>query len=493
MLNIRKNFRKYLVQILVVGLLVFSVCPSYADESAGGGTSRTEQEVSEEMTEKGFARKSFKDFTAVDVKTYMEEMSKMSVPDATAKGKDLRIENNSREAKMFNALLANNWMITRTVVFGMSGLSEAADLLEKADHIKKNFDINQQMKMQAATGTKTEGEQQIPTQQLNSQRPTSSEEAYMNLQNKEVVVKSLREIAQMPGINAGNSIYDRVSMIAIFLLCFTFLARIAGTTWSLYIGSNRQHESPGILYMECFAKFVVFVAYIYVLKYGIAALMLLSEMIRNAIICATSASGSSGVGDLSEQLQTLITSRNMLVSGDYPLVESDGKLDLMLNSITEVLTNGIGNAIGKFIAWCVSRFYFWLTSIFITVMVILGDVMLAISAAVGPLVIALAMIKGFEGWMDNYIRSVVTFSLYMPIAGIYAVAMCMIYALVPDMGFLTYITISWAFLLGAMKIPNLAEALSGTALATMLTSFAGKVVSAAMLAARLPFSRMLGK
>ena len=118
---------------------------------------------------------------------------------------------------------------------------------------------------------------------------------------------------------------------------------------------------------------------------------------------------------------------------------------------------------------------------------------MGISAAVGPLVIALAMIKGFEGWMDNYIRSVVTFSLYMPIAGIYAVAMCMIYALVPDMGFLTYITISWAFLLGAMKIPNLAEALSGTALATMLTSFAGKVVSAAMLAARLPFSRMLGK
>ena len=475
--------------------MVISAGPLYADENISD-TSRSEQDVSKEVTEKGLMQNiTIDSFGALDAEKYMAEALRMSVPDSTAAGKDIRIESDSREAKMFNALLANNWVITRTVVFGMDGLDRAALNLSKGTHVAQKFDWDNQTKIQAASGT---GKTSAATYTGDidpkyDQIVTSAEK--QALERNKAIADDLLKIAAMPGIAKGNSIYDRVSLVAIFMLSFTLLLRLAGTTWSLFLGTNKQHESPGILYMQCFGKFIVFLAYILLLKYGVAALMMLSEIVRNVIIQATSATGASGNGDLAEQLQTLITTRNILAAGeDEPILISDsGVIPKMAGLFASIFTEGIGNTIGQLIAWCLSRIFFWLTSVFITVMVILGDVMLAISAAIGPLVFAVAMIKGFEGWMDNYIRSIITFSLYMPIAGIYAVTMCIIYALVPDMGFLAYVTISWAFLLGAMKIPNLAEALSGTALATMATAFIGKLVSAAMMAARLPMGKLIGK
>lgn len=459
---------KFIISLITAITLTFAQ-PNGISIVHASETDRSEQEAPAELTSEGTRAliQEGKTYGPIDAEAYMSAMLGMSAPDSSAVGKDKVIEGTSRESKMFNSLVANNWIITRTVLFGMSHLDSAADLLEKGEYITQKYDFENEMKMSAATGTKTDGTAKLSSPN-SGVRNLSASEAYVLNQNKQIA-SNIRELASKPGIGAGNSIYDRTSILALALLAFTFALRLGGTVWTLFLGSNRNNESPGILFMGCVFRFMLCAALILFLKWAIAGLMMFSELVRNVIIATSS--GGGGVGNLSEQLQTLLTTRNLLTAGEEPSLFNINLL----------------NQLGQLLAWCVSRVFFWLTGTIITVMVILGDVMMAITAAIGPFVIAISMIKGFEGWLDNFIRSSVQFSFYLPIAGIYMVTMCIILALVPDIGFLTYMAISWAFLLGAMKIPNLAEALSGTALATMMTAFVGKLVTSAILAARLPF------
>lgn len=454
---------------LVFGVIFYTgVIPSYAAD-----TNVSEQKVEDtSLTDAGSIQniKNNISYGPIDFEAYMTEALKLAAPDSTTTGKEINIEQDTRDSRRLNSLLASNWLITRMVLFGISNIDSAAEKLAQGTHITQTYDALVPTAEETLMGTKYSGIDQYS--EAIATRNTLAAEKEMLEKNKEAAAL-IKELSGKSGIQAGDTIYDRVSMIGIFLLACTFMLRLVGVMWRVFIGANRETESPMQMLLECVIKFIVFLAIIHFLKWGIVGLMMFSELVKNVIISATGTNGGSG--ELMANLQTLISAKNKLVAGAEP-------------SVFQMLRD-----FSKWIAYVVCYIFYLITSAIITVMIVLGDVMMGVSAALGPLMVALAMVKGFEGWMDNFIRNIVQYALYMPIAAIYSVTMVMIFALVPDIGLITYIAISWAFFLGAIYIPNLAEAMSGSALAALAVGFVGKITTAALTASKMPIASLMKK
>lgn len=74
----------------------------------------------------------------VDLAQHMQEMLTLAEPSGMT-GVNAELENDSRVSKMFSSLLANNWLITRTVVFGFSNFDGAVNMLRNTDALKEDI------------------------------------------------------------------------------------------------------------------------------------------------------------------------------------------------------------------------------------------------------------------------------------------------------------------------------------------------------------------
>lgn len=394
----------------------------------------------------------FSKYGPVDIHQHVRETLDL-VGTSNAAGTNAELETNTRVMKMFSTLMANNWLITRSVVFGFTGFDQAISLLQNTDALQKEIELRDKTAAAAASGAINSTQQSHIKEEIGYVSPNQQKQNYI-LVNSKKIASELSELSKMPGFSSTNTLFMRVSYMSFFILFLTFSLRLANSLFKGLTGRDEKAQLSEAF--EAIFRLILFIIYIYMLKWAIMGLLLFSEMLRNVIL------GISTVNTSSELAQDL-----------HMMSALKGQLVLMDPNVTWLSVIQYGT--GKIVSSIMSYICYVITGAIIFTMVLLGDVMMAITAITGPMVLAISMIKGFEGWAENFVTSAFQFSLYMPIAGLYMLTMAMIHAIVPNISFIAYLTISYAFFFGATKIPNLSEAMSGAAFASMATAAAGQM------------------
>lgn len=113
------------------------------------------------------------------------------------------------------------------------------------------------------------------------------------------------------------------------------------------------------------------------------------------------------------------------------------------------------------------------------ILLILGDVMMAITIMASSLVIPLSLLPSFQDYFSKWMRAVITFLFYPVAAAIYTVLMTAVIVSSFEMSSLSLIVISICYLMGALKIPNIAEQMNGAVMASVASALAAAPMKAA--------------
>lgn len=454
--------------VLAAAFFAVPASQASAEETGKGASDAASRSVSEEYTPEGRSKliAAGDAYGPVDLSRHIDESLKLVNRGEDSVGKDKTVEEDSRAAEMYGSLIANNWMITRALVWGFTGLDEAADRLSDAEELKTALAEKDELRRRSAAGTNlTPAGLHGSFEETGYSSELASAESKRILEENQKRAELAASLSEMSGVKSGDSIYDRIVIVAYMTVVFTFLIRLAQTLWSGFTGTE-QHLSAALA--GCILKFIVCLLCIVSIKWAVAVLLTFSELIRNIILSINSGGADE---DVIKQMQALGTARSMIASASA----SGGS----------VFIDGLNAAM--------NRLLYLLSSAIVYVMVLLGDVMMGATACMAPLFVAVSMVKSFERWNDHVVVSIVQFALYLPIAAIYMQAMCIVYAVSPDMGFLAYLTIGFAFLLGATKIPNLAESMSGAASMALVAGFLSRLVKWSLFSLASPVKKIIGK
>lgn len=148
----------------------------------------------------------------------------------------------------------------------------------------------------------------------------------------------------------------------------------------------------------------------------------------------------------------------------YDLSAAEGKDQ----SLWKKLTSGLK----YFGTYIISSIATALANAILTVLIVLADVMMAITLALGPLVIALSFIPQFENFLQQWIKGYVTFLFYQPLASIFQILNIVMMAVTLDSGFTPYLILCFCFIGACLKIPNIADGLSTSAVMSVASMMA---------------------
>lgn len=177
---------------------------------------------------------------------------------------------------------------------------------------------------------------------------------------------------------------------------------------------------------------------------------------------------------------------SLVVSGDNTLT-----LDIMFNDLIRLRSAAILNEsnsglqamitsgwqrIGSYIVAYIAK---WLAAAVLSVLLILADVMMAITIVLGPIVAALSFIPLFDTYLQNWIKGYVTFLFYQPLASAFTILSFVMIAVTMDSGLAAFLILVVCYVGACMKIPNIADGLSSSALMSvaMMMAFAPAMIA----------------
>ena len=136
------------------------------------------------------------------------------------------------------------------------------------------------------------------------------------------------------------------------------------------------------------------------------------------------------------------------------------RMDAVKNMWKEFWT-GIVVMIARLIARCVIYF-----------MLVVADVMAAITLCLGPIVIALSILPTCQDYFQHWLKSFITLLFYQPLAGCFSLLMFVLMAVSFDCGVWYFILMCVVYVYGCIHIPDIADSMSGTALVGIATTMA---------------------
>lgn len=105
----------------------------------------------------------------------------------------------------------------------------------------------------------------------------------------------------------------------------------------------------------------------------------------------------------------------------------------------------------------------WLANVVLMVLIVLADVLMALTIALGPLVIALSLIPQFENFLQNWIKGYITFLFYQPLASCFQILSMVMLIVTLDGGITPFLLLCACYVGACLKIPNIADGLSTSA------------------------------
>ena len=105
----------------------------------------------------------------------------------------------------------------------------------------------------------------------------------------------------------------------------------------------------------------------------------------------------------------------------------------------------------------------WFADVVLMVLIVISDVLMALTLALGPLVIALSLLPQFESFLHNWIKGYITFLFYQPLASCFQILSMVMLIVTLDTGITPFLLLCICYVGACMKIPNIADGLSTSA------------------------------
>jgi len=348
------------------------------------------------------------------------------------------------EGTSFIAQASANWMVTRALLFGFTGLGESKQIVEgwvsmdgdRITYIKEGtppwfIARSAQIAKYQTNPLRVGIIGEIPVGQS-----VQTDEGDMNIPSDAVdeikgLLKSTQYAAgleKVPGIEAGDCVYDRSLLIAKILWCVIFVVNIVWVAYKTLIAGEE-----GDMVTTIFKSIFVFLS-VHFLRSFMVIGMSVSTAVGNAML------GNTDVAHAVSDISAIVGMKQSLVS------VSSGFLGKMIAQAFIHICGTVAQAV-------------------VYVMFILSDVMVAISAVIGPWMLVLSMLPFCNEWISHWIKSFITFLFYRPLACLLCVVLYIIGLTGMDTGLVELMITCIVFIMAAVKVPSMAENMGGAAAA----------------------------
>lgn len=423
---------------------------------------------------------SFFERGAVDMGDIVEH----SIQSAIARMSDsIKNKEMNSSSSLFTASMAMNWFAVRTVLFGVSGIEDVENLLTGENRQKyhkqianvhavamlKNFTSDQQEDSKESDTIRGRLNQAIdewngdePEELYSKLRPLFSEAYngdmdtlfYLNQQTYseqtiqplvndfeklEVLARAAAKVKDVPGIDGSKgSLWERFFYIGSAILVLAFIVRLGTLMYNYSLGKMDDSAISDIIR--------------YVLYYFIMASV--------PLICLAGIEIADGIKDMilggNPEEQYELLRQTLELRSEYANLNTASSSFFSLPDLT-----GLVALVCSLLAQAV-----------VYILLIMCDIMMAITIMASSLVIPLSLLPSFQDYLSKWIKAVVTFLFYPVAAAIYTVLMTAIVTNSFEMSALNLIVISICYLMGALKIPNIAEQMNGAVMASVATGLA---------------------
>lgn len=431
---------------------------------------------------------------AVDVSKIVDSSIKAAI---SRMGDSIKNKDMDSSASLFSASMAMDWYAVRTVLFGIEGAGKVEQVLSSENRINYNKQIANAYVvslLRTYTGDQKEGESggQTIKEKLNQivgswdgedsdalfrqitplvievygtdmslnemvsnleedkvrdefERPFESINSLeRDFKRLEVLATVASKVKDIPGLDSEKgSLWDRLYYVGMGILIFALIIRLGMLMYNYSLG---KMDDTGINEL---------------LRYAVYFLIMASV----PMLCL------AGI-EIADGIKGMILGENP--AERYELLRSTLELRTEYVSLDESGFFGLPQLTG-FVASVAAL----LAQAVVYILLILGDVMMAITIMASSLVIPLSLLPSFQDYLSKWIRAVITFLFYPVAAAIYTVLMTAIIVNSFEMSSLTLIVISVCYLMGALKIPNMAEQMNGAVMASVATAIASAPVKAA--------------
>jgi len=443
--------KKFFLAIFVLLLCSFSSYAAVLDEETAKKTADDIRELVSGMQSLGNADSLN---SPIDVQQLLEQNMK----GAAAKELKRTVENLDPEivadielpgsSTGFIAQASANWMVTRALLYGFTGLGDVKQTVASwADFednrfvksvqkgtpawiIAKSADIASKAAAPKFGGGVVGGLSDLKTTVSASDGETLNVplEAQLQIANVMKTAEYVSKLENVPGIQAGECIYDRSLAIAKILWSVIFVVNIVWVVYKMLIAGEQ-----GDMLTTIFRNVFVFLSLLF-LREMIFIGITLSTAVGDAMLGGTNvAQAVSDISDIVELKQSLTSTSFGLLAGTLASV---------------------------FVSICG-----WIARAVVYVMFILSDVMVGITAVIGPWMIVLSGLPFCESWASHWIKSYITFLFYRPLACLLCVVLYIVGLTGMDMGMVELMITCIVFVMAAVKVPSLAENMGGAAAA----------------------------
>ncbi|WP_334139548.1 hypothetical protein [Thermovirga lienii] len=342
------------------------------------------------------------------------------------------------------AIFANQWLITRALTRGVDNVDEAISLIQGDPTLLKDVLLSY---LYAAVYLEADRKEEIDkVADMTPEEVKAKLEEYGLLAEKAESFQAFGSfLAEAKPYLLDKPIFDRMATASLYLLFLFMVIRLGFGMYKIVVGNDARgsHE----LFTTIIKTGLIFII-IFHLKSLIFGGIHMSDALRNMIV-----NKDIDIGDLVTQM----LHAKMALANIDPDVSLWG---VIRSNASAFLTNILGAV----------AFYIAAATLFI--LMLLGDVMMAITAIVGPLVFVLSLLPSCEGYIGRWVRGCFTFLLYGPLAAVYAYILIALLAIGLDTSPLIFIVICVAYVMGATRVPNIAESLSGVVLTGMAVGLA---------------------
>ncbi len=362
-----------------------------------------------------------------------------------------------KDAAGFIAQASADWMVTRALLYGFTGLGEAKSIIEswasfddkgRITHIAEGSPAwfiakSSQVALRAMNATKHETGLGLGSEtEIGGKKTMIPAEAADQIRGLMKTSRFAAGLEGVSGIQAGDSVYDRSLVIAKLVWCVVFVVQIVWTAYKILIaGESREVVST------IFKGMFIFISLFFIREFAMIGISI-STFLGDAILGNTDvAHAVSDISDIVELKQNIVSAPGFI----------KGWVAELVITISGLIARAV-----------------------VYVMFILSDVMVGITVVIGPWMIVLSMLPFCESWVSHWVKSFITFLFYRPLACLLCVVLYIVGLTGMDVGLVELMITCIVFVIAAVKVPSMAENMGGaaTAVGAGMTGMLGRGMKA---------------
>lgn len=391
----------------------------------------------------------------VDTKDVLKEKMNEDVENAVKQAVDQKPV--ADRGYLLEGVMSNTWLVTRSVVNGFGDIQETISYLG-SEEVQRTVLISDILTQKSFAGEMLQGgrkdaEEERAKQLERAKTEPITEGMKKNSPRLQAQMKFVENLSKLDSVGffgggGANSMMKKCMFIGYFILGIALMARLA----SIGFDSIVKDPQPPLAWFRVFFKYMILLLAIMFLRnlamFGIS----MSDAVRNAVV-------NTAFGDVSQ-------------AGDVVGKLLRAKVDLLRISpevsLWEVMKSGVSELLAQFFGWL----GYFLAAAILFVINLLADIMMSMTLAIGPLIIAMSLLPTFDDTLGHWFKGYVTLLFYGPLSAVFSVLLVAMLVIGLDSSPVAFIIVCIAFIAGAANVPDMAKNLSGAVLAGLAVGLA---------------------